>query len=206
MRRVRQTVDRALLPVYERIMELYGPYVLVRCARYTNRRGQAQHIGVYTLISACFLARELGPVLSLGRIVDVAVAVAGPDIVSKGEGRARSGQPEELLIVDRQMRELVQALNSLKGPLREVVVLHHVSGLDTDDLARLLEEPAGEVTAQIGRGERALARRLGVADVRGLLARFATGLDTAWILGVAGGALDYLDQQAGPRPACPDWN
>jgi hypothetical protein len=45
MERVRQTVDRAMLTIFERIMELYGPYVLVRCARYTNRRRQASRSG-----------------------------------------------------------------------------------------------------------------------------------------------------------------
>ena len=35
----------------ERIIELYTPYVLVRCSRYTNGRRQAQQIGVYTLVT-----------------------------------------------------------------------------------------------------------------------------------------------------------
>ena len=60
MRRVRRSLDRALLPVYERIIEFYCPYVLVRCSRYTNGRRQAQQIGAYTLISACLVAREVG--------------------------------------------------------------------------------------------------------------------------------------------------
>ena len=42
MRRVRRCVEGAMLPVYERIIELYAPYVLVRCAQYTNGRRQAQ--------------------------------------------------------------------------------------------------------------------------------------------------------------------
>ncbi len=74
MRRVRQCLGRAELAVCERIMELYAPYVLVRCTRYTNRRRQAQQIGAYTLISTCSLAGELGPALPLGRIVDIVVS------------------------------------------------------------------------------------------------------------------------------------
>ena len=73
----------------------------------------------------------------------------------------------------------------------------------------MLGEPAAQVAARIGRGERALAKRLGVPDARGLLARFAAGLDTAWIQEAAACALDYLDGQARPgrpRTACPDWN
>ena len=60
MRRMRQIVDRAMLPVYERIIECYCPYVLVRCSRYTNGRRQAQQIGTYTLVSACLVARDVG--------------------------------------------------------------------------------------------------------------------------------------------------
>jgi len=207
MRRVQQCLEWAELPVFERIMELYAPYVLVRCARYTNRRRQAQQIGAYTVISTCFLARELGPALSLGRIVDIVVGVAGPDVVSKGQGRARSGQSEELLIVDPRVRKTAQALNSLKGPLREVLVLHHASGLAADDLARLLQEPAGEVVTKIRRGERLLAGRLGSADVQSLLTQFVAGLDTGWMEDVVYAAMDYLTACAGrtrPRHQCRD--
>ena len=73
----------------------------------------------------------------------------------------------------------------------------------------MLGEPAAQVAARIGRGERALARRLGVADVRALLARFAASLDTGWIQEAAACAMDYLARQARPsrpRKASPDWN
>ncbi len=207
MGRVRQCLERAELPGFERIMGLYAPYVLIRCARYTNRRRQAQQIGAYTLISTCILADKLGPVLPLGRIVDIVVSVAGPDVVSKGQGRAWSGRSEELLIVDRRVRKMAQALNSLKGPLREVLVLHHASGLAADDLARLLQKPAGEIEAGIRRAERFLAARLGAADVRSWLAQFVAGLDTGWMDDVVYAAMDYLTACAArtrPRHRCRD--
>ncbi len=207
MRRAQQCLEWAQLPIFERIMGLYAPYVLVRCARYTNRRRQAQQIGAYTLISTCILADKLGPVLPLGRIVDTVVGVAGPDVVSQGQGRAWSGRSEELLIVDRQMRKMAQALNSLKGPLREVLVLHHASALDADDLARLLQEPAGEVVTKIRRAERLLAARLGAPDALCLLAQFVAGLDTGWMDDVVYAAMDYLTACAArtrPRHRCRD--
>ena len=89
MRRVRQIVERADLAVYERIIELYTPYVLVRCTRHTNRRRQAQQIGAYTLITTCLVVGELERVERVGRIVDLVTDVVGPDVVSGGEiGRA----------------------------------------------------------------------------------------------------------------------
>jgi len=209
MQRVRQNVDRAMLPIYERIMELYGPYVLVRCAKCTNRRRQAEDIGVFTLITTCLLASEVPWAGEISRLIDTMVEVVKPDVVSRGRGADWWGESEELLLVDENQQRLVGALNRLRRPLRAVVVLHHVAGVEPEELARLLDEPAAEVAARLGRGERALAKRLGVPDARGLLARFAAGLDTAWIQEAAACALHFLDRQARPgrpRKACPDWN
>jgi DNA-directed RNA polymerase specialized sigma24 family protein len=188
-----------MLPVYEWIIELYAPYVLVRCAGYTNGRRQAQQIGVYALVCTCMLTRELEHLGRLGRLVDIMVGVIGPDVVSGGEGEVWWGECDELLIVDKRMRKMAEALNSLSRPLREVLVLHHVAGMEPDDLARLLQKPATEIAAKISRAERLLARRLGGRsdrargpDVRSLLTEFAAGLDAGWIQEVAYCAMDYL--------------
>jgi hypothetical protein len=218
MRRARQWVDPARLAVYAGIIELYAPYVLVRCAGYTNGRSQAQQIGAYTLVTACLMADELGPVVPLGRVVEIALGVVGPDVMSGAPGDPGPSLDDELLIVDRRMRRMAAALNALKRPCREVLVLHYVTGVERADLARLLQEPAGEVRAKIRRGERLLARRLeglpgqgdkAAVDISSRLTQFAAALDTGWMQEVAGGALAYLARQARrgrSRPACPDWN
>ena len=202
---MRQRINREELAVCERIIELYAPYVLVRCTRYTNRRRQAQQIGVYTLVTTCIIVRELQQVGQFGRIVDVMAGVVGRDVLSGGKGEDWGGQDDKLLIGDGRMREIATALNSLKRPLRQVLVLHHVVGREPDELARLLQEPMAEVVARIGRAERLLAKRLGVqrdgagaADVRSLLARFAARLDAGWIREVTDYAMDYLAQRVRP--------
>jgi DNA-directed RNA polymerase specialized sigma24 family protein len=219
MRRVRQWVDPARLAVYEGIIELYAPYVLIRCARYTNRRRQAQQIGAYTLITTCLVAGKLGQVEQLGRVVDIVLGVVGPDVVSRGPGDLWCGACDELLIVDQRMRKMAAALNSLKRPWREVLVLHYVSGMEPDDLTRLLQEPAAEVTAKIRRAERLLAKRLdglygkgdkaGAPDIPSLLTQFAAALDAGWIREVADCALDFLAAPAErprQRHRCRDWD
>ncbi len=219
MRRVRQCVDQAVLPVYEWIMELYGPYVLIRCARYTNRRRHSQQIGAYVLICTCLLSREVEHLGQLGRLIDIMVAVVGPDVVSGGQREVWCGGCDELLIVDQRMRKMAAALNSLKRPWREVLVLHYVTGVEPDDLARLWQEPAAAVTAKIGRAERLLAKRLeglygkgdqaSAPDVRSLLTQFAAALDAGWMQEVADCALDYLAAPAGRprrRHRCRDWD
>jgi len=104
------------------------------------------------------------------------------------------------------MRKIAQGLNALERSLREVLVLRCVCGLDTEDLAWLLQRPGGEIVALLARARRLLTKRLaGLADegrgtsgvdVRSLLAEFAAGLDRGWIAEVADCALDYLNGSA----------
>ncbi|MBM4028893.1 MAG: sigma-70 family RNA polymerase sigma factor [Planctomycetes bacterium] len=90
------------------------------------------------------------------------------------------------------MQYMATAVNALKRPGREVLLLHHVGGRTAEDLAGLLELTPEEVRARLGRAERRLAGWLGGADVPAALARFAAGLDRHWMAEVAAGALDYL--------------
>ncbi len=209
MRRRRQCSEEAVLAVWERIVEVYTPYVLVRCARYTNGRRQAQQIGAYTLVVTCLAARAVGHAVPVGRIVESELGVIGPDVVAGAGGEDWRNGPDEPLLADPRLRYMATALNALKRRGREVLVLHHVTGLTPGHLARLLEQPPDAVLARIDRAQRHLAGWLGVRDVRASMAEFAAGLDTGWIQEVAGCALDYLARQArhaGSRPACPDWN
>jgi hypothetical protein len=209
MRRVRQCSGEAVLAVYERIVEVYTPYVLVCCARYTNGRRHAQQIGAYTLIVTCLATRAVGQAVPVGRILESILGVVGPDVSTGARGEDWRDGPDEPLLPDPRLRYMATALNALKRRGREVLVLHHVAGLTPADLGRLLEQPPDAVLARLARAERHLARWLHVRDVRAALAEFAAGLDTGWIQEVAGCALDYLARQArhaGSRPDRPDWN
>ncbi len=192
MRRVRRVADGREAAVYERIVEVYSPYVPIRCARYTNQRRQAQQIGAYTLITACLVAREVGPAVRLGRIVESVLSVVGPDVLAGARGEDWRQGRDEPFPASPRMRYLATSLNGLKRRGREVLVLHHISGLTPEDLAGLLDQPVEQVRARIGRAERRLAQWLGAADVGSRLAEFAAGLDSGWIAEVAACALDYL--------------
>jgi hypothetical protein len=197
------------LAVWERIVEVYTPYVLVRCARYTNGRKQAQQIGAYTLIVTCLAARAVGPAVPVGRIVESILGVVGRDVSAGARGEDWRDGPDEPLFTDPRLRYTATALNALTRRGREVLVLHHVAGLTPGSLPRLLEQPLDTVLVRIGRAERHLAGWLGVRDVRAALAEFAAGLDIGWIQEVADCTLDYLARQArhaGSRPARPDRN
>ncbi len=192
MRRMQESAAEAAFIVEGRIVPVYAPYVLVRCARYTNGRRQAQQIGAYTLVTACLLARGLGHALPLGTLLEVVLRVVGPDVLAGARGEDWRTGADGPLLASPRMRYTATSLNALKRRGREVLVLHHLGGLTPEDLARLLEQPVEQVRARLGRAERHLAQWLGTADVRSRLAEFAAGLDRAWMNEVARCALDYL--------------
>ncbi len=196
MRRVRQSLDRAELPAYERIIGCYCPYVLIRCARYTNGRRQAQQIGAYALTTACVMLRKLGDAVPIGKIVEMELRVIGPDVLRGARGEDWRDGPDEPLLVGPWMQYMATALNALKRPGREVLILHHIDGMELGDLARLLEQPVDEVQARLGRAERRLAQWLATPDIRPALTRFAAALDHGWMQEVAGYAMAYLSANA----------
>ena len=178
----------------------------MRCSRYTNNRRQAQQIAAYVLVCTCLLSGKVKHLGRVGRIVDVMMRVIGPDVVLSGEGKAWWGDSPELLIVDTRMRELAKALNVLKRPWREVLVLHHIAGIEVSDLASLLQRSADQIAMRVHRAERLAGRCLGgfhangdrpsVPMVRSLLAQFLAALDAGWIEEVTYCAMAYLVGQA----------
>ncbi len=199
MRRVRQYAERRDLAVFERIIELYGPYVLIRCAGYTNSRPVSQQIGAYVLVCTCLMLRKLDRPGQIGILVEVMLETIGPDVVSGGGGRLRSDEVDEPLIADDRMQEIAEVLNRLERPLREALVLHHLGGMDVSELARLLQKPKGEVATSLGQARKAVAESLGgswAEDAGPLPADFALGLDADWIQEVGYCAMTYLARQA----------
>jgi hypothetical protein len=191
-----------MLSVYEGIIDLYAPYVLVRCARFTNDRRQGLIIGAYTLITTCLMAERLDHVGQLGISVDVVADTVGPDVVGgDGVDEGRSYDSGGLLIAEEWMQRLAEALNLLERPMREALVLHHVAGIAVENVARVLNRPAAEARTRIAQGEWRLARQLGVAggrehanraQVRAILARFAAELDMEWVREVRDCTIGFL--------------
>jgi hypothetical protein len=108
MRRIRQCSEEAVLAVYERIVAVYTPYVLVRCARYTNGRRQAQQIGAYTLIATCLATRAVGRAVPVGRIVESILGVVGPDVSAGARREDWRDGPDEPLLPDPRLRYMAR--------------------------------------------------------------------------------------------------
>ena len=211
MRRVRQYAERRDLAVFERIIELYGPYVLVRCASYTNSRPVSQQIGAYVLVCTCLMLRKLDRPGQIGILVEVMLEVVARDVVSACGQPFRTNEPEEPFLADVRMRRIAAALNRLDRPVREVVVLHHLGGMAVRELAGFLQKPRGEVQARLEQGRGLLAQWLDglcAEEVGPSLTDFAAGLDAGWIVEVGECAMAYLTRETERprRSSGREWN
>jgi DNA-directed RNA polymerase specialized sigma24 family protein len=201
MRRVRHWARGAKLPLYRWIVGRYAPYVLVRCARFTNSRRAAQQMGVYTLITTCLLAHRLRHPGRLAFLIDTMADVIGPDVVLEAPAVDPQNGADEPLLAGPRMREFVEALNLLPRAARETLVLRCVAGGEADDPTQRVHCSTAATAAQVGRAESRLAECLAGlrpggqvdrAEVRSLLAQFGAGLNAAWLQGVRDCALRYL--------------
>jgi hypothetical protein len=176
--------------------------VLVRCARFTNSRRQAQQIGVYTLITTCLLVHKLRHPGQVAFLVDTMADVIGPDVVLGGPAADPGDGPEEPLMADPRMRELIEALNLLPRWSREALVFCHTAGKKMEalakpphcsiiDIARRASQAEGRLVECLA-GLRPDGRLVNRAEVRSLLTQFAAGIDAGWLQEVRGCALRYL--------------
>jgi DNA-directed RNA polymerase specialized sigma24 family protein len=158
------STEAARLCVYRRIIRYYLRYVLVRCAKFTNRKREAQTIAFYALVTTCLLAPQLPHARQLRILVDMMVRIVARDQIRlKSKTRREQHTPTDIferLLATERMRKLAQAMNMLDGVTRELLVLYHIEMIGLTELSRLFERPAGEIAAHITAGRQALATRL----------------------------------------------
>lgn len=71
-----------------------------------------------------------------------------------------SSNPERVVVRQELSRAVEQAVASLSPEHREVVVLHHLRGLEVRDIARILQVAEGTVKSRLGRARTLLRRKL----------------------------------------------
>lgn len=69
--------------------------------------------------------------------------------------------PESLLEKKELQDAVSKAIASLSHQHKEVVVLHHIEGLDVNEIAKDLDIPAGTVKSRLARAREELKRKLG---------------------------------------------
>ena len=188
---------QAKLWAWERIIQRYLRYVLIRCLAYTNGKSTAGRMAFYALVTACLICEkgQRHGWREVGEVIDLMVDIVGND----AEADDAADQP--VFALDGVMCAVARAVNSVDAPLREALVLAHVEALDADELGTALGVSAGQAPARLREAERALVQilrqmgawdGLGDPEVHELLVRLAGCLDTAWAALVGGSALQYL--------------
>ncbi|MCC7492190.1 MAG: sigma-70 family RNA polymerase sigma factor [Fimbriimonadaceae bacterium] len=77
-----------------------------------------------------------------------------------GEPVDPQGEPSRQVLRDELRAAVDQAVAQLSAEHREVVVLHHLQGLDLPAISRLLRLPAGTVKSRLARARDVLRRKL----------------------------------------------
>ena len=196
-------IDEVTLWLFERIIQWYTRYTVLRCAKYTNSRAQTEHIAVHALVTTCLLTGELTRVRQLGLLIDMMVDVVAKDTI--GGVEFRRGVPadeEDVLIDDERMNDLAEAFNRLDPCMRDVLVLYHMEDMAHTGLAQVFATSAEEIREEITKGEAALLEHLPDAwrnasamaqlSAGSLLNEFAAGLDPQWTAKIADAAAGYL--------------
>ncbi len=71
-----------------------------------------------------------------------------------------TAEPERLFDSSESIRLLHRAIQSLPDDYRTVIVLHHMEDMRVEEIAELLEVPAGTIKSRLSRARRELKRKL----------------------------------------------
>lgn len=210
-------IDEVTLWLFERIIQWYTRYTVLRCAKYTNSRAQAEYIAAHALVTTCLLAGELVRVRQLGLLIDMMVDVVAKDII--GGVEFRRGVPADeadVLMDDERMRDLAEAFNRLDPCVRDVLVLYHMEEMAHTGLAEVFATSAEEIREEIASGEAALLEHLHDAwrsesampplSAGSLLHEFAASLDPQWTAKIADAAAGFLAECANDTLKPADWS
>jgi DNA-directed RNA polymerase specialized sigma24 family protein len=201
---------------YELIANRYLRYVLIRGTAYTNEQTLLQRIAAYTLITTCLLSDRLRRSSDLGLVVDTILDMVGQDqiecpklqiadcglrIEEEDDPSDQLNTPEvyrlrpeacdaddgpAVFLLSAPLCEVAGAVNGLERFERELLILHHLEGLDTPALAEISRVSPKRIERTLAKAERGFVALLRATsswnheiepDVHGLLADFAACLD-----------------------------
>jgi hypothetical protein len=204
--RVQGADEQVRLTAYGHIIHRYLRYVLIRCTGYTNDKAQVQRMAVYALVTACLLFDKLSRLGELGGLVEMMVKIVGEDPTPElrvGDGAERANGAGPVFVLDGRMCEVAGAINALDQFSRELLVLHHIEGIEVVTLADAHGMSADGVRAALAEAERQFVELLRdlsswgrevTPDVRALLAEFADCIDLPWANSLGLFALRYAAQ------------
>ena len=114
-------------------------YVLITSTEYTDTETEAAYIALYTFANAYPIVNELNFTGRIGRILDAVIDVIGDDVKKNPEciKQAQEYGMTWLLLKDRKVRKIAKALNAIDGFSRQVLVLHFIEDMSSEDISIL---------------------------------------------------------------------
>ena len=175
---------------------------LIRCTGYTNDKSQVQRMAVYALVTACLLFDKLTRLGQLGELVEMMVKIVGEDPTPQlcVETRAEDHERQQVFGFDGRMCEVAGAINALDQFPRELLVLHHIEGLELATLADAHGLSVDEVRSALTEAETQFVELLhGLSswseevtpNVHALLVTLASCIDEGWAAALGEYALRY---------------
>lgn len=101
-----------------------------------------------------FGRRKPPPMESLDAEIQLDDGEVGRDIADSAPG------PEKTLLAADRQRAIRRAVASLVPEHREVVMLHHLEGMDVKEIAKLSGSPVGTIKSRLARAREELRRKL----------------------------------------------
>jgi DNA-directed RNA polymerase specialized sigma24 family protein len=175
--RVTSLTEGLRLPVYERIVQYYLRYLLLRCCEYTSSRREAEQIAAYTLITMCSLLEQLRQGCDLAWLLDTMLEVIGRE-------QACGSGP---LLRDERLQKLAGCVNRLEGFRGQVLVLGLIERMGPKIISEIYGKSVEEIVLVIDGAKRELAEHLredsgmvrteSVEDVSGLMCELGDALE-----------------------------
>ena len=168
-----------------------------------SHKNQVQRIAAYALVTACLLFDKLRRLGELGWLIELMVKIVAEDPTPElgGDMRVDACDREPVFVLDGRMCEVAGAINALDQFSRELLVLHHVEGIEPVTLADAHGRSAEDIRAALAEAERQFIELLRamsswddgtVPEVRALLAEFADCIDLPWANRLGVYALRYV--------------
>jgi len=200
--------EKARLTAYRHIIQRYLRYVLIRCTSYTNDKAQAQRMVVYALTTACLLFDKLRRLGQLGLLIEMMVKIAAEDPTPElpFDPRDDAHAREPVFMLDGRMCEVAGAINGLEQFARELLVLHHIEGLEVATLADAHGMSVGDIRKALAEAEGQFVELLrGLSswddgaepDVHSLLVELTDCIDLPWAERLGAFALRYAAEWNG---------
>ena len=146
----------------ERMAAHYLRYALLRSAKHTNIKSDAEAMAAFTLLAAGSIAGKLGMGGELALLIEcVAEAVGwGADPADYLTCQQQLPKGSDQLLPDERMRKLAAAINMLGTSARQVLLLYHIELMSTKQVAEILSKSILQIRSDIAEAERGLLQCL----------------------------------------------